>query len=88
MPDGKRRSAAELIATHLNYDMAEMSDYRYQSTRWASPAIYALESGYYAAPTPANIGRLRKAYAGLNWVVDGECYGRPIYIGLTTTDEN
>lgn len=82
----KKRSAAELIATHLGWDMAEMSDYRYQSTRWAAPAIYATESGYYAAPTPANIGRLRKGYAGLNWVIDGECYGRPIYIGLTQTD--
>lgn len=75
----KKRSAAELIATHVGWDMAEMSDYRYQSTRWASPAIYALPSGYYAAPTPANIARLRKGYAELNWVLDGECYGRPIY---------
>lgn len=83
----KKRSAAELIATHVGWDMAEMSDYRYQSTRWASPAIYALSSGYYAAPTPANISKLRKGYAGLNWSPDGECYGRPIYIGNTPIDE-
>lgn len=51
MTNRKRRTAAEIIATHLGWDMAEMSEYRYQPTRLTIPAIYALDNTYYAAPS-------------------------------------
>lgn len=80
----KRRSAAELIAFHIGYDFAEMAEYRYQSTRWSSPSIYASPSGYYAAPSnPQQIAKLRKGYADLVWQHVGDVYGRPIYCAAT-----
>lgn len=46
----RRITAAEVIATHIGYDLAEMSEYRYQPTRYANPAIYAVGDTYYSAP--------------------------------------
>lgn len=72
-----RRTAAECIAFHMGYDFAEMSDLRYQSTRWISPAIYTLGNHQYCCPP---IGRtLRPEYAGMTWAVVGKAYGRDIY---------
>ena len=79
----KRRTAAELIAYHVGWDMAEMSEYRYQSTRFVSPAIYTVADSYYAAPTAANVSRLRKGYAGLKWQCVGQEYGREIWEGVS-----
>jgi hypothetical protein len=75
-----RRTAAEVIAFHIGWDFAEMSDCRYQSTRWTSPAIYTCGNAYYAAPAnPGQVSKLRKGYADLVWQHVGDAYGRPIY---------
>ena len=69
----KRRTAAEIIATHICYDMAEMSDYRYQPTRYASPAVYAIGDYYYCAPTGGKSGP--KPW---KWQQIGTVYNRPV----------
>ena len=70
---GKRRTAAEIIATHIGYDMAEMSEYRYQPACYASPAIYAIGDTYYCAPTN---GKLHK---GWNWTFAAMVLGRKVF---------
>lgn len=72
----KRRTAAEIIAFHFCSDIREISDCRYQSTRYPSPAIYAVGNDYYAAPAD---NRAPKADVGQAWQVIGEHYGRKIF---------
>ena len=69
----KRRTAAEIIATHIGYDMAEMSEYRYQPTRYSSPAIYAIGDTYYCAPSN---GKLHK---GWDWTLAATVLGREVF---------
>ena len=76
----KRRTAAEVIAFDRGCDFAEMSECRYQSTRWASPAIYVCGNDYYACPSnPRQIANLRRGYADMVWQHVSDAYGRPIY---------
>jgi hypothetical protein len=72
------KHASEIIAFHLGYDMAEMSGYRYQSTRWTKPAVYTSNSGdYYAAPVS---GKMPRAYCGFDtWECVAEHYGRKVF---------
>ena len=72
----KRRTAAEIIAFHKGWDYAEMRDARYQSTRYANPAIYNNGGDYYAAPSN---GKMPRNYADLTWNICGEEYGRTIF---------
>jgi len=71
----KRRTAAEIIAFHFGWNMPDVSECRYQPTRYHSPAIYTLFDGYYAAPSnnkpPVNMEGI--------WREVGEHYGRRIY---------
>jgi hypothetical protein len=69
----RRITAAEVIATHISYDLAEMSEYRYQPTRYSSPAIYAVGDQYYSAPMND------KLHAGFKWRLDGTILGRRVY---------
>ena len=71
-----RRTAAEIIATHLGWDIADVRDDRYQSTRYANPAIYNMGGDYFAAPSS---NAPPKARVGLDWEVVGEYYGRKVY---------
>ena len=71
----KRRTAAEIIAFHLGWDMAEVSDCRYQSTVYTAPAIYTLDNDYYAAPSD---NRPPKKMEG-KWQEIGEHYGRKVF---------
>lgn len=72
----KRRTAAEIIAFHFGWDMREVSDTRYQSTRYTSPALYVIGNDYYAAPS----NNLPPKYeVGGNWHVIAEYYNRKIY---------
>lgn len=41
------KSAAEVIAETLGWDVAEVRDYRYQ--RYVNPAVYAIGERYFAA---------------------------------------
>lgn len=45
-----RRTAANIIAFHFGWNITDVSEGRYQSTRYASPSIYVLGDDYYAAP--------------------------------------
>lgn len=74
----KRYTAAYIIAFHLGWDMREVSEARYQSTVFRSPALYVIGDDYYAAPAN-NQPPLYEAYEG-RWEVVGEYYGRKVYI--------
>ena len=77
----RRITAAEVIATYISYDLAEMSEYRYQSTRYFSPAIYAVGDTYYSAPTN---GRLHK---GWTWTLAAIVLGRRVFTAGTEIDD-
>lgn len=71
----KRRTAPEIIATHLCWDMSEVSGGRYQSTRYISPSIYVCGDDYYAAPSNNRPPRKPEG----NWKEIGEHYGRKVF---------
>jgi hypothetical protein len=71
----KRRTAPEIIGIHLGWDMAEVSDGRYQQTVYANPAIYVCGDDYWAAPSN---NRAPKKPEG-NWREDGEHHGRKVF---------
>lgn len=77
----RKITAAEVIATYVSYDCAEMSDYRYQPTRYSNPAIYAIGNTYYCAPTN---GKLHK---GWNWSFEAVVLGRNVYTAGTNIEE-
>lgn len=66
----RRMSARERVANHLGFDIAEMNNYRYQSTRTAFP-VYAVGDAYYCAlPVGKKPGTgWRKEQAQDGWVV-------------------
>lgn len=68
------KRASEIIAFQIGYDAAEMSEYRYQSTRY-QVAVYAIGDNYYCAPTPGK----KLPDVGYKWEKIGEPYGRPVY---------
>lgn len=72
----KRRTAAEIIAFHLGWDIADVRGDRYQSTRYANPAIYNMGQHYWAAPSD---NRAPKAEVGQPWEEVGEHYGRKVF---------
>lgn len=78
----KRRSAAEIIGFHLGWDMREVSECRYQPTRFANPAIYSVGDRYFAAPSN-NV--MPKADVG-EWNYLAEHYGRKIFCTVVPAD--
>lgn len=72
----KRRTAAEIIGFHFGWDMRDVSDTRYQSTRYVSPAVYVIGQDYYAAPSN---NQPPKYEVGKPWVFVAEHYGRKIF---------
>jgi hypothetical protein len=72
----KRRTAAEIIAFYRCDDIREIQDCRYQPTRYASPAIYSIGEGYYAAPAD---NRPPRAEVGQPWECVGTFYNRKVY---------
>lgn len=71
----KRRTAPEIIGFMLGWDIADVSEMRYQPTRYNSPSIYTIGNGYYAAPSN------NKAPSNMKgaWELVGEYYGRNVY---------
>jgi hypothetical protein len=78
-----RRTAAEIIATHLMWDIADVRDERYQPTRYASPAIYNMGGDYFSAPSD---NRAPKADVGQPWEEVGEYYGRKVFRSKVAND--
>lgn len=77
----RRISTKEVIATAVSYDMAEIEEYRYQSTRTSIP-VYAIGDEYLCAPT-----RAQKLPKGWNWKARGTYLGRDVYTaGTEITD--
>lgn len=72
----KRKTAPEIIGMHLCWDIADVSDGRYQPTRYASPSIYVCGDDYYAAPSN---NKPPQKMAG-DWVDVGEYYGRKVFM--------
>lgn len=73
----RRISTKEIIATAVSYDMAEIEEYRYQSTRTSIP-VYAIGDEYLCAPTSS-----QKLPKGWNWRVRGVVLGRTVYTAGT-----
>lgn len=70
-----RRTAAERIAFLISWDLAEMSEVRYQPSKYRI-AIYTIGSSYMACPRSES--ELPKE--GFNWKPFGESYGRMVFI--------
>ena len=77
------RRAAEIIAFHCGMDLAEMNNYRYQSTMWKNPAVYSMDFetdgkrySFLAAPSS---NKMPRNYAEMSWVKIGQEYGRSIF---------
>ena len=47
------KTAKEAIASFLNYDYSELSEYNYKAGHFTK-AVYSLESGYYSASRTGN----------------------------------
>lgn len=71
----KKKTAPEIIGFHLGWDMREVSANRYQSTRYAAPAVYVCGSDYYCAPAGT-----QAPPKGFRWKEAGEHYGRKVYL--------
>ena len=72
----KRRTAANIIAFHFGCDISEISESRYQPSRYSSPAVYVVGDDYYAAPSN---NKPPKYCVGEPWVEVAEWYGRKIF---------
>lgn len=70
-----RRTAANIIAFHFGWDIKDMTEQRYQPTRYSSPSIYSLDQSYFAAPSNNQPPKNMKG----NWKVIGEHYGRKVF---------
>ena len=68
-----RRTAPEIIAFHFGADIREVSDSRYQPTRYASPGLYVIGDDYYCSPTAS-----QKPPPDYTWKKVGEYYGREV----------
>lgn len=68
-----RRTAKELVAIHLGYDITEMNDYRYQPTRHVRPALFTIGDYYYCAPMGYSLPKEWK------WELVGTYYDRNVY---------
>jgi len=68
------KHANEIIAYRLGQDIAEITDGRYQPSRFQNPSIYVYADEYYCAPT-----QKQKLPKGFKWKAEGEWYGRTVY---------
>jgi hypothetical protein len=68
------KRANEIIAFRLGWDIGDVTDGRYQPSRYQNPSVYVCGDDYYCAPTAK-----QKLPKGFNWKPDGEHYGRTVY---------
>lgn len=66
------KTAPEIIAFQLGWDITDVSSGRYQ--RHANPSIYVCGEDYYCCPTAK-----QKLPKDFEWQREGEQYGRTIY---------
>lgn len=69
------KTAPEIIAFHLGWDIREVSEGRYQ--RYSSPSVYVCGNDYFCAPTAKQ--RLPEDISEKPWLEVGEYYGRKVY---------
>jgi len=77
MTKAKRHTAPEVIASVLGWDMRDVSDGRYQSTRFNSPGVYVCGDDYYCAPSGSQ--KPPRGDDGWKWQEAGEWRGRTVY---------
>lgn len=80
----QRKTAAEIIAFVKGYDFAEMSELRYQPSRYRI-AIYVLGSDYYCCPSTGQ--KLPTANDEFNWQECGNAYGRKVYCSVANATQ-
>lgn len=73
------KHASEIIAFHLGWDIRDVTDGRYQPSRYYNPSIYVGSENYYCAPTAK-----QKLPKGFKWKEIGEWYGRKVYCALAS----
>lgn len=71
----KRRSAPWMIAFYLGWDIKEISEARYQPTRYHAPSVYSGGDSYFCCPSgsqqpPKDLGPWTKVFSE---------YGRDVY---------
>ena len=70
----KKRTAPEIIGFHLGWDIHDVSEGRYQPSRYASPGVYVCNDDYFCAPSGT-----QKPPKGFPWQQVGIYYNRPVY---------
>lgn len=70
----KRRTAPEIIGFHLGWDIREVSETRYQPTRYSAPALYTIGQSYYCAPSGS-----QTPPKGWQWTKVATHYGRDVF---------
>lgn len=78
-----KRTAPNVIGTYLGWDISDVSDCRYQPTRYASPAVYTirLSGGIEYVCCPSGSQKPPRGFP--DWKPIGEMYGRTIYGSAT-----
>lgn len=70
----RRRTAPEIIGFHLGWDIKDVSEGRYQPTRYSSPSVYVCANDYWCAPSGN-----QKPPKGFQWEKVGTWYERDVY---------
>lgn len=73
---GPRRTAPEIIGFHFSMDIRDVTDGRYQPSRYYTPSVYVVGDDYYAAPAD---NRMPRHEVGQPWEFVASYYGRSIY---------
>jgi hypothetical protein len=75
-PKSMNRSAAEIVAFHLGWEIGEMRETRYQPTAYPGMAIYAVDDTYFCCPV---VGKKPKYGDQYPWKPLADYYGRTVY---------
>lgn len=70
----RRYTAPYIIGFHFGSDMRDISEGRYQPTRYASPSVYVVGNDYYCVPSGT-----QKPPRDWDWRPLASYYGRTIY---------
>lgn len=80
MTKRQKYTGAYIIAFHFCSDVRDVTENRYQPTRYVSPAIYTLGDDYYCCPAAGkDPPRNRDFTDAWEWEPIGEHYGRTVY---------
>lgn len=71
-----RRTAAEIIGFALGWDISDVREGRYQSTRYVSPAVFVCGDDYFCCPTDTQSLPEPDRWG---WKPVGQFYGRTVY---------